>query len=71
MKRSINPWLSFAAPFLILLAILGSLQRQGSDRLQSLPALVVGTGLVISGAVGRNRRRKKILLALRSGFQQD
>ena len=27
----------------------------------SVPALVVGTGLIISGALGRRNRRKKLL----------
>ena len=48
MKRFVNPLLSLAAPFLILVAGIGLFQREGSDRLQSLPALLVGTGLIIS-----------------------
>ena len=42
------------------------LQRQGNDRLQALPAILVGIGLVISAVVGRRRRRRRLLLALRS-----
>ncbi len=66
MKRFENPLLSFAAPLLILLALLGTLQREGSDRLQLMPALVVGVALTLSGAIGRSIRRKKLLLAIRS-----
>ncbi len=64
MKRFGNPLLSMAAPFLILVSILSLLQRQGSDRLQAIPAFLVGTGLIISGALGRQSRRKKLLSAL-------
>ena len=65
MKRFGNPLLSLAAPSLISLAIMGLLQRQGSDRLQLVPALAVGLGLIISGAWGRRFRRRKLLLAIR------
>ena len=50
-----------AAPFLILVGILGILQRNGSDRLHYLPAIIVGFGLIISGPVSRSNRRKKLL----------
>ena len=66
MKRLGYPLLSLAAPLLIVLAMLALIHRQGSDRLQSLPAVLVGAGLIVSGAVGRRRRRRKLLVALRS-----
>ena len=66
MKKFFNPLLSIAAPFLILVALFGLLQREGSDRLQSLPALLVGVGLIISGAFERRIRRKRLLLAIRN-----
>ena len=66
MKKFFNPLLSIAAPFLILVALLGLLQREGSDRLQSLPALLVGVGLIISAALERRVRRKRLLLAIRN-----
>ncbi len=69
MKSVSSPLLSVASVLLILMALLGLLQRQGSDRLQVLPALVVGGGLVVSGAFGRIRRRKQLLLALRKNDQ--
>ena len=65
MKRFVNPLLSFAAPLLIILALIAMLQREGSDRLQAMPALLVGCGLIISGAVVRMRRRKQLLFAIR------
>ena len=64
MKRLGYPLLSLAAPLLIVLAMLCLMHRQGSDRLQSLPAVLVGAGLIVSGAVGRRRRRRKLLLSL-------
>ncbi|MDP6310367.1 MAG: DUF3188 domain-containing protein [Prochlorococcaceae cyanobacterium ETNP14_MAG_4] len=65
MKRLGHPLLSLAAPLLITLALLGLLQRQARDRLQVLPGVLVGAGLIISGAVGRSRRRSQLLMALR------
>ncbi len=65
MKRFSSPILSLAAPFLIVLAIVGLLQREGTDRLKSLPALIVGSGLILSGGLGRSYRRQKLLLAIR------
>ncbi len=65
MKRFGNRLLSLAAPFLIVVAALGLLQREGGDRLQSLPALLAGFGLIISGFSKRRRRRHKLFLTLR------
>ena len=64
MKAIGNSFLSLSAPLLIVLAILGLLQRQGTTRLQSVPAIVVGSGLIVSGAIGRFRRRRRLLMAL-------
>ena len=64
MKRFGNPVLSLAAPLLILVALIGLFQRQGSDRFQALPAFLVGVGLIISGALERRSRRKKLLSAI-------
>jgi len=66
MKIITNPLLSLSAPFLILVASLIFMQREGSDRLQCLPAFTVGFGLIISGAMERRNRRKKLLLAIRN-----
>ncbi len=65
MKRSGKPLFSLAAPFLIVLSLFGFCQRDGNEKLQSIPALLVGTGLIISGAIGRKTRRKNLLLAMR------
>ncbi len=64
MKVIGNSLLSLSAPLLIVLATFGLLQRQGSTRLQALPAVVVGSGLIASGAIARYRRRKRLLMAL-------
>ena len=70
MRRTVTIWLSFGAPLMILLAVLAIQQRQGSDRVQALPAVLVGSGLIISSAVGRRRRRGKLLSALLSSRAQ-
>ncbi len=54
-------YLSFAAPCLVLIAILGFFQRKDNDRVQSLPAFVSGIGFVTTSFIGRNMRRKKLL----------
>ena len=71
MQRFGNPFLSLGAPLLILVAIMGLLQRDGSDRLQSLPAVLAGVGLIISGAIERRNRRKRLLLAMRKTNQDE
>ena len=53
--------LSLGAPLLIVLAVVASQQRQGKDRIQALPSVLVGSGLIISSAVGRRRRRARLL----------
>ena len=64
--------LSLAAPFLVLLGVIGLLQREGTDRWQAVPAILVGSGLVIHAVVGRRRRRHQLLVALRnSRFEAD
>ena len=65
MKSFANRLLSLAAPLLIVVAAMGLLQREGADRLQSLPALLAGVGLIISGFFKRRRRRQKLFLTLR------
>ncbi len=57
-------WVSLGAPLLILLALVATQQRQGKDRVQVLPALLVGSGLMISSALGRQRRRARLLADL-------
>ena len=57
-------WVSLGAPLLILLALLATNQRQGKDRVQVLPAILVGSGLIISSALGRQRLRARLLADL-------
>ena len=64
MNRLGNPLISFAAPLLILLAITGFLHREGKDKIQAIPALVVGSGLVLTGAVRRFQRRRMLFLEI-------
>ena len=65
MNRLGNPLISISAPLLILLAITGFFHREGKDRIQALPALVVGGGLVLTGAVRRFRRRRMLFLEIK------
>ncbi|MCP9808595.1 DUF3188 domain-containing protein [Cyanobium sp. HWJ4-Hawea] len=57
--------LALSSPLLIALAVVVLLQRQGVDKLQALPALLIGSGLLISSGVHRRRWRRELLLALR------
>ena len=57
--------LAFATPLLILLGLAGLLMRQGSDRLQALPALVIGVALLLQSAWSWRRRRRALLQALK------
>ncbi len=66
MTRLSVSFVSLGAPLLLMLALVAVQQRQGRDRIQALPAALVGTGLMISSALGRRRHRARILSALRS-----
>jgi len=57
--------LALSSPLLIVLALVVLLQRQGADRLQAIPALLIGSGLLIHSHVSRRRRRRAVLAALR------
>lgn len=65
MNKLGNPLISISAPLLILLAITGFLHREGKDKIQVLPALVVGSGLVLTGAVKRFSRRRMLFLEIK------
>jgi Protein of unknown function (DUF3188) len=56
---------ALATPLLLLLALGGLLQRQGVERLQALPTLLIGSGLLVASAEGYRRRRHRLLRALR------
>ena len=71
-RTRLHVLLSLAAPLLIGLGVLALVQREGTERWQSLPAILVGSGLVIHAVVGRRRRRHQLLVALRSSrFQEN
>ena len=65
MNRLGNPLISISAPLLILLAVIGFLHREGKDKIQVIPALVVGSGLVLTGAVRRYRRRRMFFIEIK------
>ena len=65
MNKLGNPLISVSAPLLILLAITGFLHREGKDKIQTIPALVVGSGLVFTGTVRRFRRRRMLFLEIK------
>ena len=62
-------WLSLGAPLLIVLAVVAIQQRDGNDRVQALPAAVVGSTLIMGRVLERSRRRAKLLHALRQQRQ--
>ncbi len=70
MKRLGNPLVSLSAPFLIVLAITGFMHRDGRDRIQALPALLVGSGIILSGTIRRFRRRRMLLLEVRKTMEE-
>ncbi|MEN9541522.1 MAG: hypothetical protein RLZZ459_1613 [Cyanobacteriota bacterium] len=63
MRRRDLP--ALASPLLVLIGLQGVLLRQGSDRLQALPALLIGVALLLQSAWSWRRRRRALLLALR------
>ena len=71
MKRLGNPLISISAPLLVLLAIIGFLHREGKDKIQVIPALVVGSGLVLTGAVRRFRRRRMLFLEIKKDINDQ
>ncbi len=58
-------WLSLGAPLLIVLAVVAVQQREGNDRVQALPAIAVGSALILSCALGRRRRRARMYADLK------
>ena len=65
MKRLGNPLISISAPLLILLAITGFLHREGKEKIQAIPALVVGSGLILNGTFRRFKRRRMLLFEIK------
>lgn len=67
MRRRDLP--ALASPLLVLLGLQGVLLRHGSDRLQAVPALLIGVALLLQSAWSWRRRRRALLLALRDRDQ--
>lgn len=57
--------LALSSPLLILLALVALLHRPASDRIQALPALGIGIGLLATSWQLRRQRRRELLRALR------
>ena len=71
MKRLGNPLISISAPLLILLASTGLLHRDGKDKIQVIPSLLVGSGLVLTGTLRRFRRRRMLLLEIKKDMNDQ
>ncbi len=65
MNRFGNPLISISAPLLILLAISGFSHREGKDKIKAIPALVVGSGLILTGGFRRFTRRRMFFLEIK------
>ena len=65
MNRSGNKLISIAAPLMILLAVTSLFHRDGKDKIHALPTLLVGSGLIFTGAVRRFRRRRMLFLEIK------
>ena len=65
MSRFGRDLLACSTLLLVVLGLLGVLLRQGPDRLQALPALLIGLALLLQSAWSWRRRRRSILSTLR------
>ena len=65
MNRLGRDLLACSTLLLVVLGLLGVLLRQGPDRLQALPALLIGLALLLQSAWSWRRRRRSILGILR------
>ena len=54
-----------AAPAMVCLGLLASLQRTDSEKLQTIPMVVIGAGLTLAACVQWINHRHRILRALR------
>ena len=61
MSRLGRDLLACSTLLLVVLGLLGVLLRQGPDRLQALPALLIGLALLFQSAWSWRRRRRSIL----------
>ena len=65
MSRLGRDLLACSTLLLVVLGLLGVLLRQGPDRLQALPALLIGLALLLQSAWSWRRRRRSIISTLR------
>ena len=65
MSRLGRDLLACSTLLLVVLGLPGVLLRQGPDRLQALPALLIGLALLLQSAWSWRRRRRSILGILR------
>ena len=56
--------LTLAVPLMLILALVAFLQRSGSDRIQAVPAIVIGLALLATAWIRRRNRRRDLLRAL-------
>ena len=61
MSRLGRDLLACSTLLLVVLGLLGVLLRQGPDRLQALPALLIGLALLLQSVWSWRRRRRSIL----------
>ena len=65
MSRLGRDLLACSTLLLVVLGLLGVLLRQGPDRLQALPALLIGLAHLLQSTWSWRRRRRSILGILR------
>ena len=71
MNRLGNPLISISAPLLILLAVTGFFHKEGKEKIQAIPALVVGSGLILTGAVRRFQRRRMLFKEIKKNVSDQ
>ena len=64
-------WLALGAPLVLALAVVAVQHRDRNDRVQALPAVAVGSALILSCALGRRRRRARLFADLKRLRLQD
>lgn len=65
ISQGLADLLALSSPLLILLALLSMFHRTPSARLQAVPALLIGCGLMVFSWLRRRRRRSMVLRLLR------
>ncbi|MEB3334663.1 MAG: DUF3188 domain-containing protein [Cyanobacteriota bacterium] len=57
--------LALSSPLMMVLGLVSMVQRGPSIRLQGVPALLIGSGLLVFSLLRRRRRRSMLLRVLR------